>query len=62
MPSLPAVMNELMSYTDTPMRLVSLFASVSPAPQAVSPSVSAPTEATAAILVVSLSDYPSFLQ
>ena len=45
MPSLPAVMNELMSYTDTPIRVVSLLASVSPAPQAVRPRPSTPAEA-----------------
>src|SRR3954447_26793831 len=44
MPSLPAVMNELMSYTVTPTRVVSLLASVSPAPQAVMPSASNPAE------------------
>src|SRR5882672_9648638 len=54
MPSLPAVMNELMSYTVTPIRVVSLLASVSPAPHAVMPNPSAPADAIAAILVVSL--------
>jgi hypothetical protein len=54
MPSLPAVMNELMSYTVTPMRVVPLLASVSPAPQAVMPSVNNPAEATTPSLVVSL--------
>ena len=37
MPSLPAVMNELMSYTETPIRVLPLLDSVSPAPQAVRP-------------------------
>src|SRR3954452_3071386 len=47
-------MNELMSYTETPMRLVSLLADVSPAPHAVRPTPSAPAEAMAAILVINL--------
>jgi hypothetical protein len=54
MPSLPAVMNELMSYTDTPMRVVSLLASVSPAPQPDSPSPSTPAAAMVTNFVVSL--------
>ena len=54
MPSLPAVMNELMSYTVTPMRVVSLLASVSPAPQAVRPRPNKPAEAMAPNFVVSL--------
>src|SRR5690242_1589476 len=54
MPSLPAVMNELMSYTETPMRLVSELAVVSPAPQAVR--ANAPTEAIAAIFAMDLMD------
>ena len=54
MPSLPAVMNELMSYTETPILVVPLLDSVSPAPQAVRPIPIAAAEATATIFVVSL--------
>src|ERR1700712_2586110 len=54
MPSLPAVMNELMSYTVTPIFVVPLLASVSPAPQAVRPSPSRPAEAMAPSFVVNL--------
>src|SRR3981081_2773300 len=54
MPSLPAVMNELMSYTVTPIRGVSLLAAVSPAPHAVRPNPITPAEAIAAIFVVIL--------
>src|ERR1051325_7835866 len=58
MPSLPAVMNELMSYTETPMRVAPPSppdAESSPAPHAASPSPSAAAEAMANIFV------PSFI-
>ena len=53
-PSLPAVMNELMSYTETPILVLPLLDSVSPAPQAVRPRPSMPAEAMATNFVVSL--------
>ena len=54
MPSLPAVMNELMSYTETPTLVAPLLDSVSPAPQAVRPIAIAAAEPTAVILDASL--------
>src|SRR3954454_24957681 len=54
MPSLPAVMNELMSYTETPTLVAPLLDSVSPAPQAVRPIAIAAAETTAVILDASL--------